>query len=162
MIMYSLTRILPLCLVLLDLSTVVRGFRKTNPLLSSDLSVRLNDRRSCPVHSSPVPVSPFYQLRHLLCRLYPHFHRIASLPHQSSFCLHFLLLHQMLMGQKETFLSSLKKHRRKSVKPLSKNPSTLTLANVLFSSRKRDKGIGVAILTSHPSPLPLNGNNTQP
>ena len=68
MMMYSLTRILPLCLVLLVLPTVVRGFRETNPLLSSHLSVRLDHRHRCPVHSAPVPVSPFYQLQHLLRR----------------------------------------------------------------------------------------------
>ena len=61
MIMYSLTRILPLCLVLL--STVVCGFREANPLLSSHLSVRSNLRHSCPVHNTPVPVFPFYRLQ---------------------------------------------------------------------------------------------------
>ena len=98
MIMYPLTRILPLCLVLLVLPSVVRGFCETNPLPSSHVSVLLNHRHGCSVHSGPVPVSPFYQLEHLLCRLYLHFHRIASLSHRSPFCVFFPLLHQVLMG----------------------------------------------------------------
>ena len=111
MVMYSPTRILPLCLVVLVLPSLVHRFRETNPLPSSRLSVRLDRRHRCPVYSAPVPVSPFYQLQHLLRHLCPHFLQIASPPHQSPLCLLFLLLHQMLMDRNETFLSSLKNHR---------------------------------------------------
>ena len=75
-LMYSLTRIYPLCLVLLVLPSVVRGSCETNPLPSSHLSVRLHHRHWCPAH-----VSPFYQLEHLFCRPYPHFRCIGTLPH---------------------------------------------------------------------------------
>ena len=65
MLMYLLTRILPLCLVLLV----------------------QDHRHRCPVHIPPGPVSQFYELELLLCRPEPHFH----LPFQSLF--HFLFLH---------------------------------------------------------------------
>ena len=101
MIIYSLTRILPLCLGLL--LSVALALHEKSPFLSPHLSALFYHHHRCPVHSAPLPVSPIYQLQHLLRRPYPYFHRIASLPYQSPSRLLFLLFHQMLVKQKRYF-----------------------------------------------------------
>ena len=101
MIIYSLTRILPLCLGLL--LSVVLALDEKSLFSSPHLSARFYHHHRCPAQSAPLPVSPLYQLQYLLRRPYPYFHRIASLPYQSSSRLLFLLLHQTLVKQKRYF-----------------------------------------------------------
>ena len=101
MIIYSLTRISPLCLGLL--LSVALALHEKSPFSSPHLSAHFYHLHRCPVHSAPLPVSPLYQLQYLLRRPYPYFHRIASLPYQSPSRLLFLLLHQTLVKQKQYF-----------------------------------------------------------